>query len=199
MQQGMTSSVLIENAREWVIQDYPYNNYHLLKALEWLDRIAPDATPAMRLATLTHDMERAYPGADQPVARDFLDAEYYAAHADRSARIVGQWLREHGADEALVGEVERLIRAHETGGWPEADLVQAADSLSFLETNVDLFLIMIRSAKRTAADVQAKFGFMYDRIRVPRARDAATPLLENAIARLTELRSQSSSGQPPTN
>jgi hypothetical protein len=34
------------------------------------------------------------------------------------------------------GELKALVRAHEDGGWPEVDLIQAADSLSFLEDAV---------------------------------------------------------------
>ena len=191
----MPDSALIEAARRWVVDRYPYNNYHLLKTLEWLDRIAPDAGEAMRLAALTHDMERAFPGPDQPVqdvVKGFNDHEYNVAHSARSAHIVGAWLREQGADEPLTREVERLIGVHEEGGWPEANLVQAADSLSFLETNVDLFLNMIRSGKRTPAEVLAKFDFTYERIQVARARELALPLYQQAKARLAALEAERS-------
>src|SRR5215510_1041581 len=124
-----TDMALITKARQWVIEKYPYNSNHLIKALEWLDRIEPDASEAVRLATLTHDMERAFPGPDQPLQRTLIDPDYERAHAERSARIVGAWLREQHADPELISEVERLICVHEVGGWPEADLVQAADSL----------------------------------------------------------------------
>ena len=60
-------SPLISEARKWVVEKYAYNSFHLLDSLEWLDKLAPGATLAMRLATLTHDMERAFPGPDQPV------------------------------------------------------------------------------------------------------------------------------------
>ena len=193
----MTESSLIETARQWVIQKYPYNNYHLLNSLEWLDRIAPDATAAMRLATLTHDMERAFPGPDQPIARTFDDAQYYAAHSARSARIVGAWLREQGATEDLAREVETLIHVHEIGGSPQADLVQAADSLSFLETNVDLFLNMIRSGKRSVDEVRVKFDLMLDRIRIPHLRELALPLRERANARLARLAVESAPSPTP--
>lgn len=189
----MSDSPLIQATRQWVTEKYPYNNDHLLKALEWLDRIAPDASEAMRLATLTHDMERAFPGPDQPihhVIKGFDDHEYYAAHAARSARIVGAWLREQGAHETLVQEVERLIRAHEDGGWPEADLVQAADSLSFLEVNVDLFLNMLRSGKRSPDEVRLKFDYTYERIQVAHAKELALPLYQQAIGRLSELQAE---------
>jgi hypothetical protein len=191
----MADSPLIIAARQWVIEKYPYNSYHLLKTLEWLDRLAPNATEAMRLAALTHDMERAFPGPDQPIhciLKGFDDHEYNAAHAARSARIVGAWLREQGTDEALVEEVERLIRAHEDGGWAEANLVQAADSLSFLEVNTDLFLDMIRSGKRSPEEVATKFDYTYERIQVEWAEELALPLYKQAKARLAALQAERS-------
>ena len=100
---------------------------------------------------------------------------------------MGAWLRENGADDALTRDVEKLILAHEFGGWPEADMVQAADSLSFLETNIDLFLNFVRSGKFSASAVGVKFDFSYDRIQVPHAREIALPLRDLAKARLAEL------------
>lgn len=183
----MTDSALLVSARQWVIDNYPYNSTHLLKTLDWLDRIAPEATEAMRLAALTHDMERAFPGADQPVLEkiDGLEKEdeYNKLHSARSARIVGEWLHQQGADATLTGEVERFIIAHEVGGWPEANLVQAADSLSFLETNVDLFLGFARDGKRTLDEVAIKFFTTYNRIQVLQARELALPMYDQVKER----------------
>jgi hypothetical protein len=179
---------LIDTARKWVVDNYAYNSWHLLSSLEWLDRIAPGSREAVRLATLTHDMERAFPGPDQPpLPRSFTDAEYYRLHSARSARIVGEWLRSQDAAAELVRDVEKLIVAHEIGGWDEANLVQAADSLSFLEVNIDLFLNMVRSGKRTREEVKEKFDYSLDRIQVPHARELAAPLRDAANRRLTEL------------
>ena len=183
----MNSPALIDAATQWVIEKYPYNSNHLLKTLEWLDRIAPGSREAVRLAALTHDMERAFPGPDQPIPQSFDDPVYYRLHSERSARIVGAWLRENSADEELARDVEKLILAHEFGGWPEADMVQAADSLSFLETNIDLFLNFVRSGKFSAEAVGVKFDFSYDRIQVPHARELALPLLGQAKERLAQL------------
>lgn len=177
-------STLIEAARAWVIEYYPYNRHHLLKTLEWLDRVAPDSAEAVRLAALTHDMERAFPGPDQPVIKTLSDPEYERLHSLRSARIVGAWLREHHANEALVEHVEALIVAHEFGGWPEADLVQAVDSLSFLETNIDLFLGFVRSGKHPAHEVRKKFNSMFGRIQIARLKAMAQPLVDRALERL---------------
>ena len=177
-------SPLIEAARAWVIESYPYNRHHLLKTLEWLDRVAPDSAEAVRLAALTHDMERAFPGPDQPVIKTLSDPEYERQHSLRSARIVGTWLREQHAKEGLVEHVEALIVAHEFGGWHEADLVQAVDSLSFLETNIDLFLGFVRSGKHPAHEVRKKFNSMFGRIQIPRLKAMAQPLVDRALERL---------------
>ena len=183
----MPQPSLVEAASQWVVDRYPYNSYHLLNTLEWLDRISPGSREPVRLAALTHDMERAFPGPDQPVSKTLSDPVYYRLHSERSARIVGAWLRDSGADETLTREVEELIRLHEVGGSPEANMVQAADSLSFLDVNIDLFLKFVRSGKYPASEVRWKFNYSYDRIQVPHARILALPLRDRALARLAAL------------
>lgn len=187
MEASGTESALIQAASGWVVACYAYNSRHLLESLVWLDRIAPGSREAVRLATLTHDMERAFPGPDSPIMEGLGDSEYHAAHAARSARIVGAWLRDNGAEEILVRDVEALIRVHEDGGWPEANAVQAADSLSFLTTNVDLFLGFVGSGKFSASDVRWKFEYSYERIQLPHAKELARPLLDEALARLDKI------------
>ena len=186
---------LIEAATVWVLDKYPYNSRHLTQALVWLDRLAPGSREAVRLATLTHDMERAVPGPDRPLPARLNDAAYYRAHCERSARIVGAWLREQGADEPLVRDVESLVLVHEYGGSPEADLVQAADSVSFLETNIDLFLDFGRAKRYPLPDIDGKFRWMFDRIRVDAARTHARPLLDRALERLADLASEMTTGE----
>ena len=114
---AVAESPFVSAAREWVIENYPYNRHHLLRALEWLDHLAPASSEAVRLATLTHDMERAFPGPDSPALASLDDPQYNQLHSERSARIVTEWLAAEGAGTA-VGEVDRLILAHETGGSP---------------------------------------------------------------------------------
>ncbi len=182
-------SDLLLLARTWVIEHYGRHAEHLLKAEEWLRRIDPNASEAMLLATLTHDMERAFPGPDSPKQDPALgpdDPIYNSAHSERSARIVSEFLHEHEAPEELVTEVARLIRVHEMGGWEDANWVQAADSLSFLEVNVDFFLNRIDALNEgwTRESVRAKFDWMYNRIQIPMAKALAAPLYENAIHKL---------------
>ena len=179
-------SPLVVLARFWVIESYPYNSTHLVVSLNWLDRLAPDAAEAVRLAALTHDMERAFPGPDAPPIV-LNDRAYEKAHSDRSARIVGDWLRQNGADAELAKQVAALIGVHEWGGSPDANLVQAADSLSFLETNIDLMLGFLRAGRYSRAQIEGKFDETYYRIQVPEAKTIARPMWEQAKARLEAL------------
>ncbi len=184
-----TVDELLERASAW-IDDY-WNADHLRRTLDWLLVLAPDARGHLRLAALTHDMERAFPGPDSPVAdarRPIPDRDYDRQHQERSARIVAAWLRQHGAEPELIQRVCALIEAHEEGGWPEADLLQAADSLSFLETNVGLFIGYAREGKHhyTPERVRERMRYMYERIRLPQARELARPLYEAALARIDE-------------
>ncbi len=171
---------------EWVTQNYS-NAEHLMQAETWLLRLQPEAPQALRLAALTHDMERAFPGPDSPTAKSGgIDHDYYHAHSERSATIVGKFLREQEVAESFIEGVTALIRVHEYGGWPEANLLQAADSLSFLQVNVPLFLRSIPKdddgSKRE--DVRIKFAWMYERIQVPEACELAAPLHKAANERL---------------
>ncbi|MBX6340816.1 MAG: DUF4202 domain-containing protein [Thermomicrobiaceae bacterium] len=182
-----TDADLIRRADAW-IADY-WNADHLRRTLDWLRELDPAPSLALQLAALTHDMERAYPGPDMPkqdARKPAPDLDYTRAHEARSARIVADWLRGEGAPAPLVAEVERLVAVHEEGGWPEADLLQAADSLSFLETNVDLFLGYAAAGKHgyDLPAVRDRFRYMLERIQVPRARDLARPLYEAALARI---------------
>ena len=86
------------------------------------------------------------------------DPDYNRWHQDRCARIVAEWMREQGAEPGLTAEVERIVLVHEEGGFPEADVVQAADSLSFLETMVHVVAEWVQSgrAPRSAAEGKAR-------------------------------------------
>lgn len=173
---------LEERALEWI---GPYwNAHHLVRTRDWLLELERDASEALRLAALTHDMERHFPGG--PVDDLSIPPEdgmtYRRLHSERSAQIVGDWLAGEGAEEELVADVRRLIVAHEVGGAPDEDLLQAADSLSFLEVNPPVVVGWHTSGRCDRERSRAQLRWMFERIRVPRARDLAQPLYEEALA-----------------
>jgi hypothetical protein len=174
-----SSGVMLERARDWVEEVHPHAR-HLLRTEDWLLELDPEAGEALRLAAVLHDIERAFPdpSAGWESWRDWASPEYNRWHQDRCADIAAAWLREQGAAEALTAEVERLVRVHEEGGWPEADLLQAADSLSFLETMVFLVQRWPReNAEAKLHDALARMAPGLDR-----ARELGAPMLADALA-----------------
>jgi hypothetical protein len=144
------------------------------------------------------------------------DPHYLYAHASRSAEIVGVWLHSQAAadrpavahlavtdvahhrlkqlhsqdgatDELSLSEVQRLITLHEFGGIDGADLVQAADSLSFLETLQDVVRGWVTGGECDVRQARAKHRYMAERIRLSAAKRYAEPLLEQALASLEDL------------
>ena len=69
---------------------------------------------------------------------------------------------------------------HESGGSPRADVLQAADSLSFLETQTDLFIGMVRDGRLTRERAEDKLQLMQDRIRIPSAGGAGSAAARGA-------------------
>ena len=119
--------------------EVPEDPVHADNTLHWLRRLAPDADPALRLAALAHDIERATP--DRYRREQFADYDAFkAAHAARGARLLRGILDDCGVDPAVAAEACRLVRLHEVGGDPRADLLREADSLSYFEVNLPLYL-----------------------------------------------------------
>jgi hypothetical protein len=175
---------LERRALAWIA---PFRNArHLERARDWVLDLRPDADEALRLAALMHDAEREVAGGAPLDAQigAFDDPETVRAHCERSARVVGEWLRREGADEDVVARVVALVLLHETGGTPDADLLQAADSLSFLETNPAAGWVREGRASRDRA--AAKLRAMHGRMRLERARELARPYLERALGELEE-------------
>lgn len=170
----------------------PYSQaWHLIRARDWLVYLDPDASLEARLAVVTHDIERMFPNGPQmdKAADRWDDPHYLYAHASRSAEVVGVWLHSQPdvREQVCLSEVQRLITLHEFGGIAGADLVQAADSLSFLETLQDVVTSWVANGECGAEQAAAKHRYMAERIRVPEARQLAEALLEQALASLEDL------------
>ena len=170
----------------------PYSQaWHLERARDWLAYLDPDASLEARLAVVTHDIERMFPNGPQmdKAAGRWDDPHYLYAHASRSAEVVGFWMHAQAdaPEEFSPSEVQRLITLHEFGGVGGADLVQAADSLSFLETLQDVVRKWVTHGECDVEQARAKHRYMADRIRIRSAQQVAGPLLEQALASLDDL------------
>ena len=171
-------------ALEWI--EPFYDAPHLRATVRWMVRLDPDAPEPLLVAALTHDMERHFPGGTQPdkAAGAWDDVEYNTRHMRRSAKIVSDWLRSQGASEEFVEAVAAPILEHEFGGSPSGDLIQAADSLSFLDVNAGLAVRWVLNGETSLEFARRKLEWTYDRIRLQRARPLALPLYERALRTL---------------
>ena len=186
------SAELVERATAWMADVHPHFR-HMQRTLDWALEIEPGASEAVQIAAVTHDAERAYPdrAAGWDSAVSWGDPEYNRWHQERCAQIVADWLREQDADAALSEEVEKLVLVHEEGGWPEADVVQAADSLSFLETMIGVLAEWVQSGRAPRESAQGKARHSLERISraLAGAREEAEPLLAAALQRLAAVSS----------
>jgi hypothetical protein len=178
---------LVAAAAAWIEEIHPHHR-HLTRALEILRELEPNASEALLIATVTHDSERAFPDPDPPFdsALHFDVPGYLRFHQRRAAATTARWLEDAGAPFGLRDQVATLIAVHEEGGWHEADLLQAADSLSFLETMVPIVEGWITSGRTGPDRAFAKLQWMQDRIapELPEARARAAQLLHAGHDRL---------------
>ena len=175
-------SGLEAHAQRWIEEVQPHAR-HLVRARDWAVALEPQAGEALRIAAVLHDVERAFPDPDCPwdPAGDWDHPGYLRWHQERAAGIAVRWLEERDAAPPLVDDVRRLILVHEEGGWHEADVLQAADSLSFLETLSGITVAWVRRGIPPERAID-KLRFMASRIRIDAARPHAEPLLERALA-----------------
>ena len=173
---------MIEAVRGWVRERSPQAP-HLERTLAWTIELEPGASEEVQIAALSHDMERAFPDGSPmwEAGRGWKDPLYDIAHTERSARIVGDFLRDHGVPEPSVREVVRLILAHESGGWHDADVIQAADSLSFLETMGGPVARWVLEGRATAEQARGRIGHAVQRIRLRPAREIAEAMLPQSL------------------
>lgn len=110
---------------------------HALDVRQWLLRLDSDASLALQLAALFHDVERL---VSEPDARvEHLAADYQSfkdAHAREGAEMARKVLAEAGVAEGVCTRVAELIARHERqSDDPEVALLNDADALSFFSLN----------------------------------------------------------------
>lgn len=181
---------LERQVEQWLIKLFGADHAvvrHLRRTLYWLERLYPDAGPALRLAALCHDVQRAEEVGDggPGVPAALTGAAYLAHHQHQGARMATRFLVAAGAEESLVRRVAAYVARHEEGGGAAGDALLDADSVSFFENSVD-FLLTAPGRAPSTAGLREKFAWMFGRIRSAHARDLARPLYEQALERLAE-------------
>jgi hypothetical protein len=113
---------------------YPKELLYAQRLTAWLDRFAPEASEALRLATRSQHIRRwAIPRDHYPMdRRGYLEWRTTLAkfHADTAATI----LREVGYEEATIQRVRSLLRKEGLKRDPEVQCLEDVICLVFLES-----------------------------------------------------------------
>lgn len=129
-------NIVLEKIKNSLVPE-DYN--HAINTLEWLLKLYPFADERMKIAALCHDIERAY--KDKKIKKECYSDfnEFKRAHAENSAKIMRSILIDQNFSKDFIDDVCELIRLHEFGGNKRADCIKDADSISFFDTNVELY------------------------------------------------------------
>jgi hypothetical protein len=99
----------------------------------WVERLRPEASEPLKLAARCQHLKRwAIPRESYPMGREGYH-QWRAAQAQAHARLAGALLKEAGYDEVTVARVQSLIRKERLRRDPEAQCLEDAACLVFLE------------------------------------------------------------------
>ncbi len=101
--------------------------------------LEPKADPALRIAALAHDIDRAVKRR-KVLRSDFNCYEVFkAGHARNGAKILRKILCKCHVADSVTDEACRLVTLHEIGGDSRSDPLTDADSISFFEVNLPFY------------------------------------------------------------
>jgi len=152
---------------------------------EWVRRLDPAASETLQLAARGHTLERwVVPRSEYPMDR----AGYHAwrdACAEHHANVAGRILKEQHFDDESIHKVAALTLKKNLPGDPEAQTLEDADCLAFLEMKLADYVDewepdkAVRILKRTLRKMSPKAREIANTLELdPRARR----LLEQALA-----------------
>lgn len=158
---------------------------HFKRTVYWINRLDHGADEALLVAAIAHDIERLFPKKQEEnlTERSLTAKDSQKLHQERGAEIIADFLESKGAPAKLIKRVKMLVAKHEEGGNKDQDLLKDADSLSFLENNVNFFVEeMVPRFGKTG--VREKLDWMFERISSDKAREIARPMYDVAIRKL---------------
>jgi hypothetical protein len=133
---------------------------HSRLVLKWLLKLKPDADEALKIAAISHDIDRAITKITEKDLEDYSKIdEFKKQHALRSARFISEILKKHDYSNDFIEKVKHLVENHEIGGDMETNFLTDADSLAYFEYNIPFYLI--RNGKERTKE---KIKFMYKRL-----------------------------------
>ncbi len=136
---------------------------HFERAVFWIEKFLPKATEAQKIAAYSHDIERAFRDKNKSVPENYLDQEFLRNHQEKGAEIMSEFLSTQKAPKELVETVKHLISKHEVGGDFEQNALMDADSVSYFETNAEMFVVK-KAPIEGYKKIKEKLDWMFKRI-----------------------------------
>lgn len=156
---------------------------HFERTAFWIEKFLPNCTEAHKVAAYAHDIERAMRDNSTKVPDDYLDLTFLRHHQETGAEIMAEFLQGEGQGEECIATVTHLISRHEEGGDEEQNAMMDADSVSFFETNAEMFVTK-KAPVEGYEKVKGKLDWMFNRISSDLAKDEARENYEKWIAEL---------------
>lgn len=155
------------------------------RAEEWVVRLDPEASDALRLAARAHHLRRwALPRSDYPEGRaGYL--RWRRAQRERHARDLAAILDEACVDGSVAARATRIVAKRGLGSDPEVQTFEDAASLTFLETELRSVLDRLDDDTK-AADIVAKTMAKMSAAGRERAAEVAATLDERSYLVFTE-------------
>jgi ribosome biogenesis SPOUT family RNA methylase Rps3 len=156
----MSINVIRERVTD-VSKNNIHEQRHLLDTEKKVLLLLPNASDALRISALGHDIDRSI--IDKRIKyEDFSNyEEYKKAHALQSAKIMYHIVIEKTGNSILAERIYDLIKDHER--WDpndyEKETLMTADSLSFFDCNIKDY-----EDTHTFEDTKKKIHFMYSRM-----------------------------------
>jgi hypothetical protein len=176
---------LLDETKKYVDSLFePKHIPHFKRTLYWLKKLKPDADEALQIAAYAHDIGR-YKNISPEEFKKLGWKKFTELHQIEGENMINEFLSKHTEDKELIQTVGFLIRHHEEGGTPDADLIKDVDSLSFFDTNVSWFID--KDKIRNVESSKEKLNWMFNRITSEKAKKIARPMYEDAMRKLENL------------
>ncbi|MGV8151412.1 MAG: DUF4202 family protein [Candidatus Woesearchaeota archaeon] len=153
---------LIEKEIRTILPNSPldFELKHSELVLKWVLKLKPEADEALKIAAISHDIDRAITKITEKDLKDFSKInEFKKEHSIRSAKFISDILKKHNYPNVIIEKVKHLVENHEFGGDEETNILTDADSLAYFEYNIPSY--MKRNGRERAIE---KIRFMYDRL-----------------------------------
>jgi len=135
---------------------------HSKKTLEWVIKLEPNASEALQIAALAHDIERGITGITETYGLKDLSniEEFKREHAKRSADIIAGLMKKYNYDKKIIERVKFLVEKHDEGGDDEELIIlMDADSIAYFDYHIAMYY-----EKNGLRKTEDKIRFMFERI-----------------------------------